>query len=140
MIVWNTGVHTRPFGPLEQGIDSIREKKVFYGSIFRNDLTFFFSERDYGKSVNEIFYREFCLNREYDDAVLHYGPRRKIIDCAIVEEYSSVLVMNNEEYGKYLAKLYIERSQQFSELRVKDFDLQRYLEDLTVFFRINLLA
>ncbi|MGN6291973.1 MAG: hypothetical protein ACTHMV_04445 [Chitinophagaceae bacterium] len=139
MKVWNTGVHTRPFGPLEEGVDSIREKKVFYGTLFAKELPSFFEDKSYGKSVVEIFYREFCLREGYNDTVLYYGPRKKIIDCAIVEEYSSVLEMNNEEYGRYLAKLYLERSQQFSELKIKDFDAKRYIEDLIEFFQINLL-
>jgi len=139
MKVWKTSVHTRPFGPLEKGVDSIREKKVFYGTLFVKELPSFFEGKYYGKSVVQIFYREFCLKEEYNDTVLYYGPRKKIIDCAIVEEYSSVLKMNNEEYGKYLAKLYVEGSQQFSELKIKDFDIKRYLEDLVGFFQINLL-
>ena len=135
MKVWNTGVHTSPLNPFEQGINTIREKKVFYGVIFVTHMTDFFKDRDYGKGVNEIFYREYCLRDGYNDKVLHYGPRRKIIDCAIVEDYLSVLSMNTEDYGKYLARLYIERSQQFSELLIKNFNLSQYLNDLATFFR-----
>ena len=99
----------------------------------------YFSERSYGERVKEIFYREFCLKEGYKDKLLYYGSRRKIVDCAIVLDYEAVLKMGIEEYGKYLAKLYIERSNQFTELKVKDFDVGKYVEDLESFFKLNKL-
>lgn len=54
-------------------------------------------------------------------------------------DYEAVLKMGNEEYGKYLATLYVERSNQFMELKVKDFDVEKYVQDLIKFFRTNKL-
>jgi len=140
MKVWKTSVHTKAgdiFSPPEQ--DPTRLKKVFYGKIFVGNLMSYFEERSYGDGVREIFYREFSLKERYEGQLLHYGPRRKIIDCAIVEDYAKVLTMSTEEYGKYMAELYVDRSLQFSELKIKGFDVVRYVGDLEEFFKLNKL-
>lgn len=125
------------FSPPE--LDPIRQKKVFYGKIFVGELMSYFEERSYGENIQEIFYREFCMKKAYEGKLIHYGPRRKIIDCAIVEDYEKVLLMSTEEYGKYVAQLYVERSLQFSELKIKEFNVGRYVDDLEGFFKINML-
>lgn len=135
MKVWKNSVHSRPFGPLEERVDTIREKKVFYANVFVTNLTSFFDDKSYGKNVKEIYFREFCLKEGYHDNLLYYGSRKKIIDCAIVEDFSLVLNMANEEYGKYLAELYLDRSRQFQTLNIKDFDSTQFVSDLMEFFK-----
>ncbi|MBK7292190.1 MAG: hypothetical protein IPI78_19315 [Chitinophagaceae bacterium] len=139
MKVWNTGVHTRSIDFYSKAKDPLMEKVIFWAPFFLTAMGKYFSERSYGERVKEIFYREFCLKEGYKDKLLYYGSRRKIVDCAIVLDYEAVLKMGIEEYGKYLAKLYIERSNQFTELKVKDFDVGKYVEDLESFFKLNKL-
>lgn len=139
MKVWKTGVHDSPLDVYSKEIDPIMEKKIFWAPIFLTAMGKYFSERSYGEKVKEVLYREFCLKEGYNDKLLYYGPRRKIVDCAIVLDYEAVLKMSNDEYGKYLAKLYIERSNQFTELKVKDFDVGKYVDDLEEFFKLNKL-
>lgn len=38
MKVWKTGVHTRAFKPLEEGIDAIRQKSVLPGHLMATRL------------------------------------------------------------------------------------------------------
>ncbi|MEO5583679.1 MAG: hypothetical protein ABIR66_13395 [Saprospiraceae bacterium] len=140
MKVWKTGVHAKSgdiFSPPEE--DPIRLKKVFYGKIFVTELMSYFKNRNYGVNVQEILYREFCLPEGYEGKLVHYEPRGKSIDCAIVEDYIRVLKMNNTEYGKYLAELYLDRTNQFSELKIEGFDIGKYVEDLKEFFKENML-
>lgn len=139
MKVWNTGVHTRSIDFYSKETDPTMEKKILWAPVFLTQMGKYFSERSYGEKVKEILYREFCLKEGYNDKLLYYGSRRKIVDCAIVLDYQLVLKMSNEEYGKYLASLYIERSNQFTELKVKDFDVEKYVEDLKEFFKLNML-
>lgn len=139
MKVWHTGVHTNPLDIYSKEKDPIKEKIIFWAPIFLTALGKYFSERSYGERVKEILYREFCLKEGYNDKLLYYGPRRKIVDCAIVLEYEKVLKMSNDEYGKYLAGLYMERSRQFAELKIKDFDAEKYTQDLEEFFKGNKL-
>ncbi|MEQ1676220.1 MAG: hypothetical protein ABL876_05955 [Chitinophagaceae bacterium] len=139
MKVWKKGVHDSPLDIYSNEEDPIKEKVIIWAPVYSTALGKYFSERSYGEKVNEVLYREFCLKSGYNDKLLYYGPRKKIVDCAIVLNYQSVLEMSNEEYGKYLAKLYIERSNQFTELKIKDFDVGKYVEDLTEFFKLNML-
>jgi hypothetical protein len=139
MKVWNTGVHTRSIDFYSKEKDPTQEKIIFWAPVFLTAMGKYFSDLSYGDKVKEVLYREFCLKEGYDDKLLYYGPRRKIVDCAIVLDYKQVLKMSNDEYGKYLAKLYLERSKQFTELKVKDFNVGKYVEDLEEFFKLNKL-
>ena len=112
---------------------------IFWAPVFSIAIGKHFLERSYGEQVKEILYREFCLKEGYNDKLLYYGLRRKIIDCAIVLDYEEVLKMDNDEYGRYLAGLYLERSSQFIDLKIKDFDAEKYKQDLEHFFRSNKL-
>jgi hypothetical protein len=139
MIVRKTGVHTSPVDIYSSDKDIIQEKIITYAPIFLTQMGKYFSERSYGHQVKEVLYREFCLKDGYEGKVLYYGLKKKIVDCAIVQDYQSVLAMSNKEYGKYLAKLYIDRSNQFTELKIKDFDIGKYVGDLKDFFKQNML-
>lgn len=137
MKVWHTGVHTNPIDIYSKEKDPIKEKVISWAPVFSIGIGKYFAERNYGEKVQEILYREFCLKEGYNDKLLYYGARRKIVDCAIVLDYQKVLKMSNDEYGKYLAKLYIERSKQFTELKIKDFNVGKYTQDLEDFFKGN---
>jgi hypothetical protein len=137
MKVWNTGVHDSPIDVFSKEKDDIWEKKVFWAPIFLTAMGKYFSDRSYGERVKEILYREFCLKEGYEGKLLYYGPRRKIVDCAIVLDYEAVLKMNKDKYGKYLAKLYLERSKEFSSLKIKDFKHEDYVNDLKSFLKEN---
>lgn len=139
MKVWNKGVHTSPIDTYSEEKDPIKEKIIFWAPVFLTAMGEYFLELNYGENVKEILYREFCLKEGYNERLLYYGPKRKIVDCAIVLEYKMVLRMDNDEYGKYLAKLYIDRSKQFTELNIKDFNVRKYVEDLREFFKTNKL-
>jgi len=140
MKVWKKGVHDSPLDIYSNEKDPIKEMVITWAPIYSTALGKYYSERSYGEKVNEVLYREFCLKEGYNDKLLYYGPGRKIIDCAIVLDYDAVLKMGNDEYGKYLAKLYIDRSNQFEELKIKNFDVEKYVEDLTAFFNLNKLV
>lgn len=139
MKVWHTGVHTNPIDFYSNEKDPIKEKVISWAPVFSTAIGNFFSERSYGEKVKEVLYREFCLKEGYNDKLLYYGPRRKIVDCAIVLDYEKVLQMSNDDYGKYLAGLYMERSRQFAELNIKDFAAEKYTQDLEEFFKGNKL-
>lgn len=139
MKVWKKGVHDSPLDIYSNDKDPIKEKVIMWAPVYSTAIGKYFAERSYGEKVNEILYREFCLKDGYNDKLMFYGPKKKIIDCAIVLNYSSVLEMNNEEYGKYLATLYLERTRLFRDLKIKHFDVDKYLEDLETFFKHNKL-
>lgn len=139
MKVWKKVVHDSPLDIYSNEKDPIKEKVIIWAPVYSTAMGKYFSELSYGEKVKEILYSEFCLKESYNDKLLYYGPKKKIVDCAIVLDYEEVLKMSIDEYGKYLAKLYIERSTQFKELKVKDFDVGKYVEDLEDFFKLNKL-
>ena len=139
MKVWKKGVHDSPLDVYSNEMDPIKGMVISWAPVFSIGIGKYFSNRSYGEKVQEILYREICLRDGYNDKFLYYGPRKKIVDCAIVLDYETVLKMGNDEYGKYLATLYVERSSQFLELKVKDFDVEKYVQDLKRFFRTNKL-
>lgn len=134
MKVWKRSVHTSPIDIYSKEKDPIQAKGVYWAPVFVDDLSKYFLERTYGSRVSEVLYRQFCLKEGYIDKLLYYGSRKKIIDCAIVLDYELVLAMDDSEYGRYLAKLYVKRSGEFGNLNIKDFDSELYLQDLMDFF------
>jgi hypothetical protein len=123
-----TGVHS------DEG-DIIKQKVIAVAPIFVTAISEYFKNKSYGDGEIEILYREFCLRDGYDGRLIYYSKKRKLIDCAIVANFESCLKMSVEEYGKYCAQLYLERSKQFEDLKILQFDNALYVKDLTVFFK-----
>jgi hypothetical protein len=134
MKVWNKGVHESPVIAHSQDKDVIQEKIILFAPIFITQLGKYFESLNYGPGVNEILYREYILKDGYAGKLLYYGPKKKIIDCAIVGNFETAVSIPKEEFGKYIAALYLERSKEFKTLNVKNFDCDSFLADLTAFF------
>jgi hypothetical protein len=128
MIVWIKAAHS-------DENDNIKQKRIAYGGIFVTKFINYFENRSYGDNVQEILFREFCLKDGYHDKLLHYGKKRKIIDCAVVADYPTALKLDVQEYGKYIASLYLDRSKSFGDLKIKDFDSDNFSKDLEFFFK-----
>jgi len=118
-------------------MDLKKEKIIYTGDIFITKLLAYFKDKDYGIGVKEIFYREFFLQDGYNGKVLHYGRIRKIIDCAVFDDFEKLLQMSDDDFAKNLARLYMERTREFKTLPIKNFDFEAYTLDLEEFFRIN---
>lgn len=127
MKVWKTGVYE----------GATFDKNIYVAPIFLTKIGTYFLNRTYGEGVSEIYHREFCLKRGYDGKLYHYAKKKKMIDTAIVIDYENAIQISNEEFSRHLAQLYLERSKGFSELKIMDFDLNKYQNDLRTFFIEN---
>ena len=115
----------------------MQEKNIYAAPILVTKLMDFFSNKSYGEDVEKILYRVFCLKEGYNGKTLYYGKKRKIIDCAIVEDYSVAVKMNNKEYGEYVSNLIIQKTSEFSTFNLVRFDNEAYRKDLISFFYNN---
>lgn len=54
MKIWKKGVHDSPLDVYSNEKDPIQEKKFFWAPIFLKAMGKYFSERSYGKKVQEV--------------------------------------------------------------------------------------
>jgi hypothetical protein len=116
------------------------EKIERYDPILIEGLTKYFQMKNYGEGVKEISYVEILVPDELgedDSPKIVFSQEKKIISCIIQPEYKRVVRININKYGLLIAECYLRISAQFSELKVKDFDVVRYVEDLKDFFKQN---
>jgi hypothetical protein len=118
----------------------LREKVLFSGEVFINKLPLFFKDISYGSDVSEIFYIEECENPIYGSNyrdVLYYNSQKKKIEIGLGLDYHTVLDITNMEFMRYLANKYLERSLDIEDLKIIDFNLEKYIADLEYFFKLN---
>jgi hypothetical protein len=131
MKVWNNSWYSR----------DLLEVISYAAPIFINGLTQYFETRSYGNGVNEIFYIEVCQSPIFSinpaGSVLHYGKRKKIVEVGLFLDFEIATNLNKEEFCRYLANKYMERSLDIEELKVPAFDLAAYISDLEAFFKLN---
>jgi hypothetical protein len=130
MKVWNNSWYSA----------DLNEKAIFTGPVIVTELTKFFSGRFYGEAVNEILYVEVCVEPRYNknfNELLKYSSRTKKIQLSVELDYNVALKLDNHSFLLYLADGYLRRSRDIEQLKVKKFNLTKYILDLESFFEEN---
>jgi len=117
------------------------EKVERYKAFFVDELPNYFEMKDYGEGVKKITYIEFLLPDDLkDDASMKhsiYDEEKKSISCTIEPQYQQAVRININKFGLFIAEYYLRESAQLTQLRIRKFDVTRYVEDLEKFFRIK---
>jgi hypothetical protein len=131
MKVWNNSWYS----------NELKEHVIYSGELFVKKLTDYFEYRSYGDSVKEIFYIEVCENPIFSanpaKNVLYYDVVKKRIEIGLELDFKIASRLSNEDFLRYLANKYLERSLDIEELEITDFNLRQYTSDLEAFFKAN---
>ncbi|MGN6569527.1 MAG: hypothetical protein ACTHJ0_16330 [Flavipsychrobacter sp.] len=97
----------------------------------------FFENKYYGKGCKFIGYRIVCFRDDFKQPLpsIKYIPKLKKVECYIELDYKTV---NDIHYKKtfmqYVKNVFQNEAQNFEDLDIPDFDLDKYVADLGTFF------
>jgi len=99
----------------------------------------FFNNREYGPGITSFYIGMICVNPQND---LHqklgkpkYNKKTKVLEYDLKLDYKQFMHATDLERKEILAEKVINSLASIEQLKIKDFDLESFKRDLTVFFR-----
>ncbi|MGN6347724.1 MAG: hypothetical protein ACTHJ0_16350 [Flavipsychrobacter sp.] len=121
---------------IQFGLGSIdKEYGIVYGSV-EILMPRYFLEKNYGDGCNCIAYQLLCVrNDEIKVPPINYIKKRKQINCFIKLNYKIVhSIIKKKLFMEYVKNVFLNESQTFEDLHIKDFNVDSYVKDLKLFF------
>ena len=109
----------------------------FLATFFVKTLPEYFTNKDYGKGVKEILYKQICFDDNFKsfapplDQYYYYSKRLKAIAVVVDLDYYHIKSIDVNELYNHISTTYIEKTKEFVKFNIKDFDLNSYLTDFS---------
>ncbi|MBL7727284.1 MAG: hypothetical protein JNM68_06350 [Dinghuibacter sp.] len=106
-------------------------------TFFVKTLPGYFKDKDYGKGVKELLYKEICFDDDFKifapplDQYYYYSKKLKAIAIVVDLDYHHIKNLQLKGLCNYIASCYINVTKECSRFEIKDFDLNAYKTDFS---------
>lgn len=108
---------------------------------FVDEITLFLEKRDYGKDIKEYVIGLICRSPHFDkgrdDMTSKYTKSKKLLEYHIKLDFHKFAVATEKEVEAMFASELLKSLNIVEKMNIKDFDIERFRQDLMEFFASN---